>query len=527
MGERRAGGRSRNGTGLAFAWLLLVCTHMAATAGDDQASARGRRLFETGMGGDGRSVEAVFAESATPIPGNLLSCAGCHGRDGRGRAVRGFDPPDITWQTLTKPYALRVGAGRTRPPYTDALVVRAVTIGRDSGGRLLAAGMPRFRLTPSDATDLIAYLRDLGSKPDPGVGAEMLSIGVILPQREQLPAVHDAVHVALDAYREELNRSGGIFGRRVEFSFIEAAADLEGPQAVARALMIEQAALAVVVSHTVGAERDLTLLAQQQDVPLVALRAVKGAAPAPHVFYLSAGVVGELAALAVHAARRLDAARSRLTVLYREDDDGRGVMAALRPFIERTGWRTIDEVRLRAGGEPSDLPEETLLRIEADEPLLVATPDAGIGKILSRLGQAGRNPLVLLPGSTTALEWLPQDPGVQMRILVGLERASSSPAQIAEHGVAEHRVPEPTLPAQETALAAAKLLVEGLRRAGRDVTRARLIDALETIQGFKTGYLPPLSYGPRQHIGFTGALIVPFDARRRALMEPIDRVELD
>jgi hypothetical protein len=75
-------------------------------------------------------------------------------------------------------------------------------------------------------------------------------------------------------------------------------------------------------------------------------------------------------------------------------------------------------------------------------------------------------------------------------------------------------------------LAAARLLVEGLRRAGRDLTRAKLVDAIETIQRFETGYGAPVSYSRQQHVGFTGAQIMRFDPQLQS-MQPIVRIELD
>jgi ABC-type branched-subunit amino acid transport system substrate-binding protein len=63
---------------------------------------------------------------------------------------------------------------------------------------------------------------------------------------------------------------------------------------------------------------------------------------------------------------------------------------------------------------------------------------------------------------------------------------------------------------QRQALAAAKILMEALRRAGRDVTRERLVDALETLQDFHTGLIPPVSYSATRRIGSDGAWIVPF-----------------
>ena len=499
--------------------ILLACMHVAPAAGDEEAAARGRRLFETGIGRNGQSVQAVFAESATPIPGTLLSCAGCHGKDGKGRLVKGADPPDISWQTLTKPYSLQIGAGRARLPYTDALVVRAVTIGRDSSGQVLAPAMPRFRLTPGDAADLVAYLRELGSKPDPGITAETITLGVLLPRREQLPATYDAVRGALGSYRDALNRTG-IFGRRIEFAFIEATANPDLSQSATRMLTLEQTVLAVLVSDTVGVEHNVTLLTKQHDVPLVAPSADKDLSPARHVFYLSAGVTGELGALAAQAARQLNLVSARLAVVYRENDESRDRMAALRPLIKRNGWSTIDEVALITAGD--DVPDQAMRRIEAGDAILFADWDRRSARILSRLGQAGRNPLVLLAGSLAEPESLPHDISAQTRILFAFDFIRRLPAS-ADTLDTRVILPPPEIPA----LTGLKLLVEGLRRAGRDISRAKLIDALETIQRFDAGNGSSLSFGPRQHVGFVGAQIVPFDPRRLEPMAPVSRIQLD
>lgn len=48
---------------------------------------------------------------------------------------------------------------------------------------------------------------------------------------------------------------------------------------------------------------------------------------------------------------------------------------------------------------------------------------------------------------------------------------------------------------------AAKTLVEGLQRAGRDLTREGLIKALETFDNFDNGILAPITWGPDQRAG--------------------------
>ena len=68
--------------------------------------------------------------------------------------------------------------------------------------------------------------------------------------------------------------------------------------------------------------------------------------------------------------------------------------------------------------------------------------------------------------------------------------------------------------ARLAALAAGKLFVEGLRKAGRDLSRIRLVEGLESLYGFETGVTPRLSYGPNRRIGARGAHIVVVDVAR-------------
>jgi hypothetical protein len=44
---------------------------------------------------------------------------------------------------------------------------------------------------------------------------------------------------------------------------------------------------------------------------------------------------------------------------------------------------------------------------------------------------------------------------------------------------------------------------EALRRAGPDLTRAKLVSALEGMKNFDTGLSAKVSFGPGQHMGIT------------------------
>jgi len=123
------------------------------------------------------SQGAHSSESATILPpghvehGRYLAehvamCVECHsGRDAQGNILETelflggpipFAPP---WPN---DWATRAPRNRGLPGYTDEQALRLLTegaIGRD--GKPLRPPMPRFRMTPQDASDVIAFLRSL------------------------------------------------------------------------------------------------------------------------------------------------------------------------------------------------------------------------------------------------------------------------------------------------------------------------------------------------------------------------------
>ena len=74
---------------------------------------------------------------------------------------------------------------------------------------------------------------------------------------------------------------------------------------------------------------------------------------------------------------------------------------------------------------------------------------------------------------------------------------------------------------------AAQALAEGLKRAGRDLSRERLIGALEGFYEFNTGLGPPLTFGPNRRVGADGAHVVAVDVERRQYVPSIGWVSAD
>ena len=69
--------------------------------------------------------------------------------------------------------------------------------------------------------------------------------------------------------------------------------------------------------------------------------------------------------------------------------------------------------------------------------------------------------------------------------------------------------------AQISSYVAAMVLVEGLKRAGKDLSREKLITALEGLADFQPGLMPPISYNRRRRIGALGGYVMELDLEQK------------
>src|SRR5262249_50095372 len=154
--------------------------------------------------------------SGVETTASVLACGNCHGRDGTGRREGGVTPPSIRWADLTRPYEVTSPNGRNHRQYDERLFARALTEGIDPGGHALSPAMPRFRMSAVDTADHITCLKRMGRDAEAGTPPDAIVIGSLLPLRN--PGSNGfAIRAALGTYFDDINASGGIYGRRIDF----------------------------------------------------------------------------------------------------------------------------------------------------------------------------------------------------------------------------------------------------------------------------------------------------------------------
>jgi len=513
--------------GLVVAAGFGMCLLLGVAQELSQSAARGRTIYFSGATPEKTPITATLGDDPEPIPASTFPCVNCHTFNGRGKAEGGIVPSDITWRALTKPYEVTSATGRKRGPYTEHSLKRAITMGIDSSGNALGASMPHFQMSQNDLADLIVYLKTLGNDGSIGLSGDSIRIGVILPPA-RLSQMRDAVNAALRAYFDELNRQGGIFRRQIELVTVDCPEDVDQSASGILDFLATQKVFALTSSFVAGREEELAPIFAQQQIPLIAaftLDLPNSVSPNPYVFYLNDGVSGEARTLAAFAEKLPNAETARTAILYSDSKLSRELADTVEQARKASGLPAPARVTLPIGNEALGAAELRRLTAGYDIVFLLDSTSQALG-ILQNDGAVDSSTTFLVPGFFTdsGITRAPLGRGTRVFVAVSPARQGVTDDGRAEYRrLAEsHRLPAGMVDEQWMALAGAKLVVEGLKRSGRNLDRAALVESLEGLSNFDTGFAPPLSYGPNRRAGSQGALVMRVDAERGRLV-PADR----
>lgn len=501
---------------------LLLAASAARAAALTALETQGKTLYFGGVGTSGRPIQAYLAGGSEPVDADAVPCAGCHGEDGRGRSEGGIVPGDITWSNLTKPYGHNHGAGRKHPAFSERSLAAAVTQGVDPAGNPLDPVMPRYLLKRADLAALTAYLKRIEADPPPGVETDRLRLGIIAPLRGPQETAGRDLMALLTAYVDELNGRGGIYNRRIELIVADATADRQQTLANVRKLITATPVLATIGALVPTHEAAVAELLDRAGVPLIGGVADFPRPDARSAFYLADGLperlrglterLPDLRDLLAGPAERTAAAapaRPQLAVVVPPGTGHGTLLDILDAAATAKGWPAPQRLGWEAA--PSDAPAGTVIFIGTESEL--ATRIAA-GK------DPGRPLYLFLPaggavGST--LFDLPSEAAA--RLVVAPPCAPPDPASASSTVLRDWQrkagIGDRSLCAEMLVLGAIRVLTEGIKRAGSEPSRARLVTALEGLRQFDAVPLPPLDFSPSRHIGRAGTPLLAIDRDRR------------
>jgi len=491
--------------------LLLAGAPPALVAGLSLSpqEAAGKRIYTRGESPSGGGISATVGGDVV-LPATQAPCASCHGGDGLGRQEGGADPGRIIWSHLTKSYGHVHPDGRRHPPFTATTVGRAIRQGVDPAGNRLAPAMPRFSMSSEDLAALVAYLKRLEEDVDPGIRERTVRIGTLLPERGRLAPIGRAIQTVLERSLRRLDATGGVHGRRIELAVI-GYGDEPGGAAAALERAAAKGLFALVAPFAPGREEEIQSVARRRGIPVIGpitpLTRVADP-PDPGLFYVAGGLAEEARALVQWAGEALPRTRGRFALVAPTDGPLAWVAEEARRGLASGTLGKPLVVGLPLS--PAALVERLrAARIEAVLFLGAGDDLAAFGKACVARRFAPRLLATATLCSRTAPALPPRFAGKVHVAFASIpsDVTSSGARHLAEAG-GELSAGSAARPAQVAALQSADVLLEGLRRAGRQLSRERLIEGLEGIYRLQTGLGPPVTFGPARRAGASGAWVM-------------------
>lgn len=522
----------------AFASYLALLVWASALLGETVAQdslvlrqSRGKQIYLQGTSPSGKDILAYIGDESLEVPGSSLACAGCHGLDGRGKPEGGINPSNLTWEFLTKPYGLKHADGRQHPPYTERALELAITRGIDPAGNKLLNAMPRYVMAREDLSDLVTYLQLLGKEREPGVSENKIMIGTLVPVSGALAELGRAVTAVTNAFFEELNSQGGIYGRRLELQVIETAENPAATRAKLEPLLKSQQLFAMSGALIAGSEKEIVPLLSQQETPLIGPLTLFPQTKFPlnrQVFYLLAGLDGQSRSLINFISKRPELKSSNVAVIYPRSEINAGVVEAIRDHKKKDGPTSPVVIEYAAGSFSAVDTIKQIRQASIEIVFFLGNTDEAL-LFMREAEKLNWFPNLLVPGGSIGSGIFAAPAGFDRKVFFSFP---TSPVDQTAEGLkefralaAKYKLPSSHLAAQVSAYAAAKILVEAIKRVGKDLNRERFIQALEGLYEYSTGLTPAITYGPNRRIGASGAYVVTIDLKEKQFVPVSDWID--
>jgi ABC-type branched-subunit amino acid transport system substrate-binding protein len=502
--------------------LLLVSS--AAYAQLTLSERRGRQIYLRGISPSGREISGRIGE--IEMPAATATCSGCHGTRGEGKTEGGVTAGGLTWSNLVKPYGHTHTTGRTHGPFNESSFIRAVINGVDANNNALLIAMPRYNLSPEDMADLIAYLKRIETDLDPGLTENSLTVGLVVPSQGALADVGAAMKDVFSAYFDDVNSRGGIFSRNIEMHIADAGAGGAATATTAQEFIRKEQVFAFVGGLSAGADAQISAFARQEEIPFIGPATLLPHAKTPvnrYLFYVLPGVAEQAASLVNFAAARPELRKTRAAIVYDDHSLGAAASTAAEQQLKSIGWTSAaKQSYTSANFDARRLVNE--LKSNGTEVVFFFGGGREQSALLTEAAAAGWTPNFFFLGVLSGKD-LPRESPQELRAAFKdrlFIAFPTVPSDISSAGMAEFRAlhekykfaPRHTA-AQLSAFATAKVFVEALRRAGKDLTREKLVTTLESLYDFETGTTPRITFGPNRRVGAAGAHVVSIDLAER------------
>lgn len=334
-----------------------------------------------------------------------------------------------------------------------------------------------------------------------GVSADSISIGM---EGQARSFSVDEENLGMHLVIQNVNDNGGIHGRELRVAMYPRGDDRPVQQAIANARrLVEEDKVFLLFNFGGPASIEIGAYAMRKNVPYMfphtALLTVDGDR---HVFTSFPRYEGESRAMLRYLAQDRDV--ETIAVIHAPNVYGEYFRQRAEGLATQFGYRLLGAERLANNSLDAKAQAEKLQSLDPDA-LLMALYPAGARKLVEAKSDLAWNVRLVSAGPLTDEQYL-NVAGAAAEGTIGFCHYPD-PNESDAPGIADYRqLMRKYYPGHELnryslyGFVFGSLVVEGLQRAGRDLTEDGFLDAMESIDNWDSGgILPPVSFSATDH----------------------------
>jgi len=321
------------------------------------------------------------------------------------------------------------------------------------------------------------------------------------------------VNNGLEAYFGYINAMGGVNGRQILSQYYDDGYKPQNAVANTKRLVEQDKVFAIVSSQGTGAVMATVKYLTQNKVPLIfPFQGVP--ITGEKTIFTSFTPYPNQSELVITWLVKVKGFK-RIGILYQDDSYGYTFRDPGQAALKRLGLKWAAAESYKRGANDLSAQVAKLRKANLDACLLVATPPPGAAFLKEAHNQGWKDTRIISSGPLTDEKYINLSGGVGEGVW-GLSLwpdpvNSDDPAVVEYREIVEKYGKDRDKTPNRYSLFGyfyAKLAVEGIKRAGKNLTRESFIAALESIKNWENGITPPVSFSADDHLAQDSGFMV-------------------